>query len=105
MPFSIACFFSLDNLFHCFLAGEGFCFVEVKGDCERSIGASSAQFSMATVSVVSTSGIRANNGNTTAVDKLPEEMNDMKIRDDKVRWCSPVLMGYPIGNLLFPLII
>ncbi|RWR94509.1 Protein kinase domain-containing protein [Cinnamomum micranthum f. kanehirae] len=38
---------------------------------------------MATVSVVPTSGIRANNGNTTAVDKLPEEMNDMKIRDDK----------------------
>lgn len=46
---------------------------------------------MASVTVLPASGIRDNNGNTTAVDKLPEEMNDMKIRDDKVRWCGPVL--------------
>lgn len=35
-------------------------------------------FRMASVSVVPASG------NTVGVDRLPEEMNDMKIRDDKV---------------------
>lgn len=39
---------------------------------------------MASVDVVPSAGVRDNNGNTIAVDKLPEEMNDMKIRDDKV---------------------
>lgn len=39
---------------------------------------------MASVDVVPSAGVRDHNGNTIAVDKLPEEMNDMKIRDDKV---------------------
>lgn len=39
---------------------------------------------MASVSVVPASGLRDPSGNTVSVDKLPEEMNDMKIRDDKV---------------------
>ena len=39
---------------------------------------------MASVSVAPTSGIRDPSGNTAGVDKLPDEMNDMKIRDDKV---------------------
>lgn len=38
---------------------------------------------MASVGVVPTSGIRDPSG--LGVDRLPEEMNDMKIRDDKVK--------------------
>ncbi|KAJ6955793.1 shaggy-related protein kinase alpha-like [Populus alba x Populus x berolinensis] len=38
---------------------------------------------MASVSVVPASGLRDTRGNTTGVDKLPDEMNDMKISDDK----------------------
>lgn len=38
---------------------------------------------MASVSVGPTLGLREPSGNSVAVDKLPEEMNDMKIRDDK----------------------
>ena len=33
---------------------------------------------------VAPAGLREPSGNTVGVDKLPEEMNDMKIRDDKV---------------------
>lgn len=39
---------------------------------------------MASLSVVPTSGLREPSGNSAGVDRLPEEMNDMKIRDDKV---------------------
>lgn len=39
---------------------------------------------MASVSVIPASGVRDPSGNTAGVDKLPEEMNDMRIRDDKV---------------------
>lgn len=39
---------------------------------------------MASISVVPTSGLRDPSGNTAGVDVLPDEMNDMKIRDDKV---------------------
>ena len=39
---------------------------------------------MASMSVVPAAGVRDNNGNMIAVERLPEEMNDMKIRDDKV---------------------
>src|SRR5262249_23500436 len=39
---------------------------------------------MASVSVVPASGLQDPSGNTTSVDRLPDEMNDMKIRDDKV---------------------
>ena len=39
---------------------------------------------MASVSIVPTSGLREHSGNTVGVDRLPDEMNDMKIRDDKV---------------------
>ena len=39
---------------------------------------------MASVSIALASGLRAPNGNTVGVDRLPDEMNDMKIRDDKV---------------------
>ena len=38
---------------------------------------------MSSVSVVPSS-VRNANGNNVAVDRLPDEMNDMKIRDDKV---------------------
>lgn len=39
---------------------------------------------MASMGVVSTSSMREPAGHN-GVDRLPEEMNDMKIRDDKVR--------------------
>ena len=39
---------------------------------------------MASVSVIPASGLRDTSGNTTGVDKLPGEMNGMKISDDKV---------------------
>ena len=39
---------------------------------------------MASVSVVPATGLRDRSGNSAGVDKLPDEMNDMKIRDDKV---------------------
>ena len=38
---------------------------------------------MASVGVVPTSYLRESSGHTGGVDKLPEEMNDMKIRDEK----------------------
>ncbi|KAK8639617.1 hypothetical protein V6N13_137990 [Hibiscus sabdariffa] len=38
---------------------------------------------MASVSIAPTSGVREHCGNTVGVDRLPDEMNDMKIRDDK----------------------
>ncbi|KAF5946863.1 hypothetical protein HYC85_017091 [Camellia sinensis] len=38
---------------------------------------------MASVGVAPTSGLRESVGHTVGVDRLPEEMNDMKIRDDK----------------------
>ena len=38
---------------------------------------------MASVSVVPASGLRDPSGHTVGADRLPEEMNDMKIRDDK----------------------
>lgn len=40
---------------------------------------------MASMGVVSTSSLREPAGHNVGVDRLPEEMNDMKIRDDKVR--------------------
>ena len=39
---------------------------------------------MASVSVVPTLGTKEPSENSAGVDRLPEEMNDMKIRDDKV---------------------
>jgi hypothetical protein len=39
---------------------------------------------MASVSVVPATGLRDRSGNSAGVDKLPDEMNDMKIKDDKV---------------------
>lgn len=39
---------------------------------------------MASIGVAPTSGLRDPSGNTAAVDKLPDEMNDMKIKDEKV---------------------
>lgn len=45
---------------------------------------------MATVGVEPTAAVRDSNGNVaTDVDRLPEEMNHMKIQDDKV--CSFLL--------------
>lgn len=38
---------------------------------------------MASVSVVPASGVKEPSGNTVAAEKLPDEMNDMKIRDDR----------------------
>lgn len=39
---------------------------------------------MASVSIAPITGARDSTAHATGVDKLPEEMNDMKIRDDKV---------------------
>lgn len=39
---------------------------------------------MTSVSVVPDSVIRDHGGSTIGVDRLPDEMNDMRIRDDKV---------------------
>ena len=39
---------------------------------------------MASVGVAPTSGMREPSSHNIGVDRLPEEMNDMKIRDDKV---------------------
>lgn len=39
---------------------------------------------MASVGVAPTSGLREPGANAGGIDKLPDEMNDMKIRDDKV---------------------
>ena len=39
---------------------------------------------MASVGVAPTSGLRESSAHVVGVDRLPEEMNDMKIRDDKV---------------------
>ncbi|KAI7751542.1 hypothetical protein M8C21_013401, partial [Ambrosia artemisiifolia] len=38
---------------------------------------------MASASVVPASGVREPSGNAVAAEKLPDEMNDMKIRDDR----------------------
>lgn len=38
---------------------------------------------MASVSIVPASGLKNASGSSISVDKLPDEMNDMKIRDDK----------------------
>ncbi|CAO2826677.1 unnamed protein product [Amaranthus hypochondriacus] len=38
---------------------------------------------MASVGIPPTAGLRQPGGNAGAIDKLPDEMNDMKIRDDK----------------------
>lgn len=45
---------------------------------------------MASVSVVPASGLRGPGGNTVGINNLPSEMNDMKIRDEKVNYvpCS-----------------
>ena len=40
---------------------------------------------MASAGVVPAAGLRDVNASTVGVDRLPEEMNDMKIRDDKVK--------------------
>lgn len=39
---------------------------------------------MASLGVAPTSGLREPSSHAVGVDRLPEEMNDMKIRDDKV---------------------
>ncbi|XP_058080794.1 shaggy-related protein kinase NtK-1-like isoform X2 [Magnolia sinica] len=38
---------------------------------------------MASASVVPATGLRSTSGNAISMDRLPEEMNDMKIKDDK----------------------
>ncbi|KAK8975113.1 hypothetical protein V6N11_058164 [Hibiscus sabdariffa] len=38
---------------------------------------------MASTGMVRTSGLRESSGNAVGVDRLPDEMNDMKLRDDK----------------------
>lgn len=39
---------------------------------------------MASISVVPSSGMKNTSGTSVGVDRLPDEMNEMKIRDDKV---------------------
>lgn len=53
---------------------------------------------MASVSVVPTLGTREPSENSAGVDRLPDEMNDMKLRDDKVDvwlWLC-VCKAYPL---------
>ncbi|RWW70729.1 hypothetical protein BHE74_00021586, partial [Ensete ventricosum] len=40
---------------------------------------------MASVSMPPSSGLKNNDGTSICVDSLPDELNDMKIRDDKVK--------------------
>lgn len=40
---------------------------------------------MASAGVAPASGVKDMNASSTAVERLPDEMNDMKIRDDKVK--------------------
>lgn len=44
---------------------------------------------MASVSMAPVSGLRDPAGNAVAFDRLPDEMNDMKIRDEKVNRSLP----------------
>lgn len=39
---------------------------------------------MASVSMAPSSGLKNNDGTSICMDSLPDELNDMKIRDDKV---------------------
>lgn len=45
---------------------------------------------MASVGIPPASGLRDTGGYALGADRLPEEMNDMKIRDEKV--CSLVIL-------------
>jgi hypothetical protein len=55
---------------------------------------------MGSVGVAPSSGLREASVHNAGVDKLPEEMNDMKIRDDKVwqsapcRWFMPLFVVF-----------
>lgn len=49
---------------------------------------------MASVGVAPTSCLRESSGHTGGVDKLPKEMNDMKIRDDKVYMSLVLIFSY-----------
>lgn len=53
-------------------------------DCELPVHGIMASVSMAPVS-----GLRDPAGNAVAFDRLPDEMNDMKIRDEKVNHSLP----------------
>lgn len=48
---------------------------------------------MASVGIAPTSGLKDPGGNVGAIDKLPDEMNDMKIREDKVSICGDSLLA------------
>ena len=55
---------------------------------------------MGSMGVVSTSSLREPAGhNNVGVDRLPEELNDMKIRDDKVH-LHLLMPLYSICNIL-----
>ena len=49
---------------------------------------------MASVGVAPASGMREPSNHNVGVDRLPEEMNDMKIRDDKVRSWFGISLSY-----------
>lgn len=40
---------------------------------------------MASIGIAPTLGLRERGGNAAGVDRLPDEMNGMKIRDDRVK--------------------
>lgn len=44
---------------------------------------------MASVSIAPTTSVKNPGGSSIAIDRLPEEMNEMKIRDEKVISLSP----------------
>lgn len=50
---------------------------------------------MTSVGVAPTSGLRESSGHPADVDRLPEEMNDMRIRDDKV--CYSLSQFFPFS--------
>lgn len=57
---------------------------------------------MASVGVAPDSCLRESSGHTVGVDKLPEEMNDMKIRDDKVIDDCVLLLFFKIKKSCLP---
>lgn len=57
---------------------------------------------MASMGVVSTSNLREPAGHNVGVDRLPEEMNDMKIRDDKVHLDSLMPLNFISNSYCLP---
>lgn len=53
---------------------------------------------MTSVGIAPTSGLREPGGNVSGVNRLPDEMNDMKIRDERVK---RTFLFYLLGASLY----